>query len=344
MKLSDQIFFTQRLSLLLGSGISILDAFSILSRVDKNNRSFYEIILENLRKGNTLSKSIKNENIKFDNYLLILIKNGENTGNLAQTLMLSSDFLSKRSEIKSKLITILMYPLFIVISTSIMALFLILYIFSKIIPMLMSMNIELPLITRIVLKIYNIFTNYGLIISIFISLIFLIVFILYKRNSKVQDSVFKLMLSTPILGKLFIMNHAVNFCSTGEILLNSGKGVSDIISVNIDNSNNITYINVYKNIYADLQRGVSLSMSIKNNLKYFPETMYHMCEIGERTGQLSKMLNNCREIFEKEIDNFLKRFTASIEPVLMLSMGVTIGTIALSIILPIYAITNHIGK
>jgi type II secretory pathway component PulF len=130
----------------------------------------------------------------------------------------------------------------------------------------------------------------------------------------------------------------------GEMLLSSGRGIQDLLVFSKDSSRNIVYKDIFEKMYVDSVSGVSLSISLSKYKLYFPIIMIDMVNLGERTGNLGVMLGHCSKIFEQDIDNALKRFTSLIEPVLMVLMGLIVGSIALSIILPVYEITNHISK
>jgi len=162
--ISDQIFFAQRLSLLIDSDISLIDSLNILKSMDssKKHKKIYDNLISDCEKGISLSKSMINTKVRFDPLLITLIKNGEYSGSLVSSLMQVSKNLEKRSELKKKIISTLIYPSFIFIATICMTLFLILYIFPKILPLLGSLNIQLPLITRIIKSIYEYSISYGL--------------------------------------------------------------------------------------------------------------------------------------------------------------------------------------
>ncbi len=90
--------------------------------------------------------------------------------------------------------------------------------------------------------------------------------------------------------------------------------------------------------------GIAISISLKKRNRFFPRLLSDMCILGEKTGGLGPMLGHCGRIFEQDIDNSLKRFSSLVEPILMVFMGLIVGSIALSIILPVYEITNHLSK
>lgn len=312
--------------------------------ISKHKISFFDSLINSCEVGVSLSNSLLNLNIKLDSFLITLIKNGEQTGTLVNSLLQISKNLEKRNEIRKRITSTLIYPLFILFATIVMAVFLVMFIFPKILPLLNSLNIELPFLTILVKSIYELFRNYTLHILITISLVILVFKILYSKIFKFKLALHKLILVIPILSNYLILNINSNICSVGEVLLNSNRSLSDLHIFNRDQSNNIIYRNIFDSIYKDSINGISFTHSISKYTKLFNKIMINMIDIGERTGNLAIMMGHCSRIFEQDMDTFLKRFSSLIEPILMIFMGVVVGSIALSIILPVYEITNHLSK
>jgi type II secretory pathway component PulF len=344
--LSDQIFFAQRLFILLESNTSLVESIAVMRNIDKNIRrkEVYSYVISDLEKGMPLARSIKNLGLKFDHLLIVLIKNGEEGGRLSQSLNQAYLFLEKKNDIKKKIISSLVYPSFIVIATILMTLFLILYIFPKIIPLLSSLNIQLPLITRIVQSIYYFLISKGVVVTILLILLYISFNLLFKKYEFVRLKIQKIITKIPILSRYIVTNNMISVCRMGEMLLSSGKGLTDVLLFYKESTNNLFYKVIYEEIYNDSIKGISLSNSIAKHKDFFPTILIDMLSLGEKSGNLSEMFGHCSRIFEQDIDNVLKRFSSLIEPILMVLMGLIVGSIALSIILPVYEITNHISK
>lgn len=344
--LSDQIFFAQRLSLLLSSGISIVDSLKMIMNIEnsKYRKAVYMNITRDIEHGISLGKSINDMKLRFSNTLIVLIRNGEESGRLSESLYQAYQYLEKGDEIKKKIIGSLIYPCFIVVATILMTLFLIIYIFPKIIPLLSSLNIKLPLITRVVQWIYYLLISYG--IWMFIGLIIVLISskIIVKKSQKIRYKVHKCIISIPFISKYIKIHMMSSVCNMSEILLSSGKSLTDVLIFSSDSSRNLVYKDIFNEIYIQSVRGVSLSNSLKRYAKYFPSLLIDMCELGERTGNMALMFKHCSRIFEQDIDNTIKKFSSLIEPVLMIFMGLIVGSVALSIILPVYEITNSLSK
>lgn len=345
-RLSDQIFFAQRLSLLLGSGISIIDSLKMMMNIEssKYRKIVYVNMIKDIEHGISLSKSIHDMKLKFSNTLIVLIRNGEEGGRLSESLHQAYIYLEKRDETKKRIVGSLIYPSFIVVATILMTLFLIIYIFPKIIPLLSSLNIKLPLITRMVQGVYYLSISYGLWVLIGTVIILILLRKIIKKNQKIRYKVHLCIISTPLLNKYIKAYMMSPVCSMSEILLTSGKSLTDVFLFSRDSSVNLVYKNIFNEIYIQLVRGVSLSSSLRRFNKYFPSLLIDMCELGEKTGSMALMFKHCSRIFEQDTENTMKRFSSIIEPVLMIFMGLIVGSVALSIILPVYEITNSLSK
>jgi len=345
-KISDQIFFSQRLSLLLGSGISMVEALGMMRNIETHvyRKKVYEEISNGVEKGLTLSRSIQVLDLKFNHLLIALIRNGEQGGHLFEALSQAHIYLDKKNELTKRIVSSLVYPGFIVIATLFMALFLILYIFPKIIPLLTSLDIQLPLMTRIVQGVYYFIISYGLYSLVSILLTAITLKLLINKNQNVKYKFHLMILRLHVVSRYIKLSLMASLCNMGEMLLSSGKGIQELLIFSKESSRNIVYRDIFEKIYLDSVSGVSLSISLSKHKVYFPVTMIDMVSLGERTGNLGIMLGHCSKIFEQDIDNALKKFTSLVEPVLMVLMGLVVGSIALSIILPVYEITNHISK
>ena len=342
--ISDQIFFSQRLSLLLESNISLIESLSIMKSMEKSakRKKVYEIFINDCDSGLSLSKSIYRIGLKFDSLLIAFIKNGEYSGSLAISLLQISKTLEKRGEIKKKIINSLIYPTFILIATIAMSLFLILYIFPKILPMLSSMHIKLPFLTILIKKIYEYSVLYGLQITLILAALFIIFTILLKKVSFMRRLFHRSLLTIPIFGLYLKISILASLCNIADLFLSSGRSLSEFHNFNAESLKNTIYINAFKDIYEDSIKGISFSNSLIKHKKLFLPLMIDMTMLGERTGNLGIMLGHCSRIFEQDLDIFFKRFSTLIEPILMIFMGIVVGSIALSIILPVYEITNNL--
>lgn len=341
-----QKHFIQRLGILLSTNIPLAYAVDVLLNMEKNKviKNKLHIIKENIQKGVSLGNSLQLKEINFNKEIINIIKNGESSGTLSVSLKKAYQDIERRDEIKKKIIGALIYPIFILFATLCMTLFLIMFIFPKIFPLLNSLNIKLPFITRLISGIYKYILNYGFITSIVLIMVVFISVFLYKKYHVIREKTERIILKMPILGiskiKYTISNHFYSIA----IMLEHEISLSSILDQDSKSHKSILYRKAILHCKSGVERGVSFSECMKTCEYKIPTFVSDIVLIGEKTGNLSNMIHNVAKIYENEVEDFIKRLSVTIEPILMIIMGLVVGSVALSIVLPIYEITNHIQK
>ena len=179
----------------------------------------------------------------------------------------------------------------------------------------------------------------------FISSIFLLttIFIItLKRSNKIRYYYDKFILKIPKIGNLIKSYNLANSTRTMGLLLKSGITLSEALPVTSRISSNMVYKEEFNKIAIDINRGERMSSQLSKSRNFFPDVFYQIVSVGERSGNLSNSLLYLSEHFESEVEDFTKNISTLIEPVLMIIMGVMVGFIAISIITPIYGITQHL--
>ena len=152
-----------------------------------------------------------------------------------------------------------------------------------------------------------------------------------------------LALHLPIFGKLLKYYHMTNFCRTLGLLLKSGVSVVDAVDITGDTMSNEVYKQQCKKMVEVVRRGEQLSVYLTKHTRFFPDFTSHLIAVGERTGALSDTLVYLSEMYEAEVSDMTKNLSNSIEPVLMIFMGLIVGFVAVSVITPIYEVTQHLN-
>ncbi len=345
MNKKSQLQFAQRCAVLLESGISLTEVISIVIKMEKSKKRARILtgISQHIEKGTSLAKSINTTKAKFDPALVSMIAYGESAGILPLSLRQASEIMERKSELQKKIIGSLVYPLFIGIATIIMTLFLVMYIFPKILPLLSSLNITLPLLTRIVKKLYEILVQWGIWIGLAFMGTGLIAYFFYKKSYKFRYFLQKTTLYLPLINELIKKYFISTYCHSAGTLLEYGQPLPSILSEGTISCTFEPYKKAWSQSRNEISRGVALSECIRSKSELYPSVVADMISIGERTGTLAGMFGRIGKMFEEEIETFIKYFSTIIEPVLMIGMGIIVGSVALSIILPIYEITNHLG-
>lgn len=318
----------------------------ILSAGEKDTfrKNAFNGIVQALEKGVLLSKAFAVANIGIDRLSVSFIEMGERSGNLGDHFKYGGERLRKQAELSQKIIGALIYPICILVVALSMVVFLIAYIFPKIMPIFTSMKVALPLSTRIMIVVADTFTQKGILLAIIFLLAVSIFVSVYKKVTTFRFLVHLTLFFIPIIKKLsrtYVMS--TSFYLIGS-LLRGGVGGNDAFTLVSEKLFLLPYRIVYAKAGLWSTRGGSLSQFMRLEPRYFPSLAADIVDVGERTGTLEKSFFSLALIFEKELDGAIKVLSGLIEPVLMVTVGLSVGFIALSIVTPIYEITNHVTR
>ena len=346
LSLREQARLLRRFSTLLGAGITLLEAVRLM------RHPLFERVGHGIDKGETLSNAFVQLGT-FDRSVIEIIKIGERSGTLDQALAQSALSLVSRDNVSRKITGAMIYPSFIGCATLGIACFLIVYIFPKIIPLVVSMGIDLPFMTRVLMVVSHVLLEYWLgiiLIGIGTGVLFSL---LWKFSSLFSLYCRRLLMAVPILGGMVRARTIIDIFRPLSLLLEHGE----LLPVAITSISASLLNRDYKRILVDcansLNNGDSFAVSIKTanmNLRttlsrdLIPQTAIDFIEIGERSGSLATSCQHIATIYEAEVEELVKRMSVLVEPALMLGMGITVGAIALSIVMPIYDITSHLTK
>ncbi|MDD5356693.1 MAG: type II secretion system F family protein [Candidatus Pacebacteria bacterium] len=344
LSMKERSHFAKRLSFLISGGVPLLEALFVLQKQNRSRRKekFFDSIIADISNGQTLSKALVKFPRMFDDFAVNIIRVGESSGTLNQNLQYLAEELKKKNVLRNKVLSALVYPIFITITTLALTILLTIFIFPKIQPIFTSLRVAIPLTTRILiftsafLRAYGLWLLAALVVSAIVFLIFL------KKSEGFRKFFDRNIFRIPLLGTIFQGYNLANITRTLGLLLKSGVKLSEAVIVTADTTANVIYKQELHNISAGVLRGEKLSFYMEKNRKLFPDLVSHMVAVGEGTGNLSNTLIYLSESEEAEVDDLTKNLSNSIEPLLMVFMGLIVGFIAVSVITPIYEITQNL--
>jgi type IV pilus assembly protein PilC len=344
ISVKEQAVFARRLSFLIRANVPILEALTILRKQarSKARRRMFDRIISDVSNGQFLSASMEQFRHLFGDFAVDIIRVCEEGGMLDENLNYLADELHKKQVLQRKIAGALVYPLFITLATLGITGLIVVYIFPKILPVFKTIHAALPPSTRALMFISHILTAYGLIIGAVILAGSIAFIIALKNITAFRHLVHRTVLRTPLFGRLMKGYHITNFCRTFGILLKSHFEVVRAAQITAQTSPNLAYRNALEGLAHDIARGRKISEYLERHPALFPEMVIEMVAIGEKTGNLSGTLLYLASYYENEVDEITKNLSSSLEPVLMVTMGLVIGFIAVSVITPIYAITQNL--
>ena len=338
----DVMFLVRNLATTTKAGLSVVESLDIL--IDDAEKKVMKKVLQEaqatIKNGRLLSDAFEQYSDSFPPIFLGMLRAGEISGQLDKTLGELGKYLSKEYELRNKIKAALTYPVILLIASTGVVTLLLMFVLPRLTKAFAASGVELPLVTRIFLGISNVLTwSYTLDIVVIVTVLW---FFLYFRTTKAGKTFFFWLLSvTPVANGLVKKVALVRFSRTFGNLIGSGLSAVESLDLSSNSIGNQTYTKALDTCIIDIKSGISMSESFGKYPELFPKMLISLISVGERTGSLQNILSTFADFYEEEVDTSLKELTSLLEPVLLLIMGLMVGAIAVSIILPIYQLVGH---
>jgi len=331
------IVFSRQLALLLESGNDIVTSLELL-KVQLSNRYFKSVIdeiLAHIRGGSNLSAALGNHPKVFSRVYIQSVGVGEHVGNLTKVLRQVADYMEKDVKATKGIKGALRYPIMVSAVAFIVIGILIAFVLPAFSELYSSLGAELPPLTKMTLSAFEWLTNYGLYIM---GVILLVAGLLYAYTKTLDGRLLRdrLVLKLPLLGRVSHLNELIRCCRSMSILYRAGLPVAQIISLVIEDSNNLVAEDALTRVQQDVFRGEGLSQSMAKS-KYFLPMMVQMVSVGESTGNLDAALLAAAEAYETEAEDKMRSLIGSIQPVITVVIGIVVAVIALSLVTAMYS-------
>lgn len=326
---------TRRLSTLVSAGVPLIEAISALASEQKSEwRNILIDIKDRLAGGASLARAMQAHPSVFPDFYIGMITAGENAGKLTDVLLKLADFLENDIKIKDKVKTALIYPAFMACVSIVIVLFLFTFVIPKITKIFEETSTTLPFATVILIWISSTLKNYWWLL-IASAAGTAILFKKIKEEKKVL--IHSLFLKDPsgILMGLYMLR----FTMTMGFLLSGGLPILKAMKLTSKATGNV----VLENKIMTAEELVSQGAKLSSSLEGFPPTLLQVIATGEQTGKLPEVLIKTSESYESEFDRKLQRAVSILEPALILAMGLIVGFIIVSVLLPIFELNEMMG-
>ncbi len=338
VKAQEVIIFSRQLATLIRAGIPILKALGVLSE-QTQSENLSEIIKQihsDLKEGSPFSEALARHPKAFSAFYVAMIQAGEDSARLQETLTRLAGHYKSQQEIISKVKLALIYP-FIMGSVGLGT---IVFMFTFVMPRLMgifaSVGQNLPLPTKILIAISKYTSQWGWLMLI--GLVLVALAIRYELQTKAgKRALSTIQLRLPLLGDLLLKKELAILSRTLEMLIKSGIPILKVIELTIPIIGNEIIREHFSQGYIELKQGSSLGKTLKR-YKVFPVFMTNLITVGEESGKLDIPLAELANAYEKDTEDSIKAFTAILEPVMILGMGLVVGFIVMAMLLPIFEV------
>ncbi|MBT0664030.1 type II secretion system inner membrane protein GspF [Geobacter pelophilus] len=333
---------TRRLATLLASSVPVYEAISALQEQERPGelRNIFGRIRERIKEGSGLAKALTPESHVFSDSYIAMVSAGEASGALEKVLDRLADFLEDQATIRSRVSTALAYPILMAVVGSGVMLFLLAFVVPKIVTVFEQNRATLPLITIALLVVSHFLQKWWWTLVIAACGLAL-GYDRMKGKPEFRRRLDHLWLKLPLVGPLLRKLALARFGRVLSLLLSSGVPVIKALEISAEVVANYAFREALDKVKAEIIEGRQLSTSLAQS-PLFPPLLIHMIAVGERGGELEQMLNRAGSAFEKEFETSVTRGMALLEPLLVLAMGLAVGTVVVAVLLPIFQLNQLI--
>jgi type II secretory pathway component PulF len=342
MSHTEKLSFSKYLSVLLQSGLAIDEVLSILLEQSKGSlKQIVTALKDSVKNGNTLAEGFARYPHIFSPVFVNLVAAGEASGTLVTNLEHLVEQMQKDHDLRQKIKGAVMYPSIILLFAIILCVGIVVFILPNITDVFKTLDVKLPVTTRMLLWTADVIRFHGLLV--FLSVLGFITVILVGRKLPVIKPIWHaVFLRIPILGSLAKKTNLARLTRLMGTMLKSGVTIDDVIPIAKNVLSNVRYRAAMTQIQTEISQGKSLAESFGKYPGLFPALYIRMTRVGEESGTLGETFIYLASFYEEDISDATKNLSTLLEPLLLVGIGLMVGTVALSIISPIYAVVGNI--
>jgi len=338
----DVILFSRQLATLVESGVALSSALELLQG-QVSNKYMARVLAEienDLHMGISLSGAMARHPIVFSELYCRMIETGERSGNLGPVLNQLAEYRERVQATLAKVRGAMAYPAFVLVLAILVVILLVNVALPPMVALFEEFDAELPWPTRFLIGLTQFFADYGLVMLVG-TVILIVALFFYSRRPSGRRLMHHLILRIPWIGKINIQGSVARLSRTMSALLQAGLSLPEAILLSKDTLGNEILREALEGVREETLQGRGLSEPI-SKIRYFPRMLSHLTRIGEETGTLDTHLATVADFYEQEVDRALKVMTTVIEPALIIVLGLIVGFVAISIIMPMYDLLGQI--
>lgn len=343
IKTVEKINFARNLGSMLQAGLALSRALSVLER-QSHNKAFKNILNElisDISKGSTLSDAMGKHPKVFNQLFISMVHAGEQSGTLAESFRVVADQMDKSNTLERKVKGALIYPGVIMALMIVIGILMFIFVIPTLTKTFTELNVTLPLSTRVILGISDIFQNYGLLVLL-AAIVFGFVFVWWSRHAQGKNILHALVLKLPIIGSLVQEVNTARTARTLSSLLESGVDVVESVNITANVIQNVHFRAVLEKAREAIKKGELMSKVFAEADKLYPVFIAEMMSVGEETGKTGEMLIGVAHYYEEDVEQKTKDMSTVIEPILMIFIAAAVGFFAIAMISPMYSLVDAI--
>lgn len=340
IKIESKANFFHLLSVMINAGIPMVRALRSLAVQEKNAKMVMVIhsMADQIEGGKSLSESALSYSDVFLDQEIGMIRSGEASGQLGRVLESLAHDLEKSYSIQKKVKSAMIYPMMIFLLLIAVVAAMLIFVIPKLTTLFSSNQLELPLITRIVVASSDFMVNQRLLLAVGILVISLF-FMLFRKTAIGRYSIDKFKIKVPIFGSLFQKAYLSRFARSLSNLLDSNISIVKTLEIAANSMGNEVYKRRLLLAAEDIKQGIPLAENLTDS-PLFPPMLVNMIDVGEKTAQLDTITGKVAKFYEDEVDTAVAGISKIIEPVILVVIGLVVGAIVAAIMLPIMQLTD----
>lgn len=344
IKLLDKITLIKNLGVMIKAGLPVSRCFRILSAQTPNPRLAKIVgeITNLVESGTSVADAMAKYPKVFSAIFISMVRVGEVSGNLDQNLNYLAEQMQRDYDLVSKARGAMTYPIIVLCAMGIVGFLMFTFVLPKLTSTFTDLNVPLPLMTKVVIGIVNIFAHYGILVLLG-TIILIIGFIFWRASMPGKKVLHKVVLYTPIISNIVIKINLARFVRVFASLIKSGMSIVEALEVSSHVVGNIYYQQVIAATAENVKIGSPLTAAFKKEPRMFSNLVIQMMEVGEESGTTDSVLTEVANFYEAEVDQTMKNMSSILEPVIMMVIGLLVGVLAVALISPIYNITQSIN-
>lgn len=342
VSLQDLIMFSKELATLLSSGVTLIKSLDILCKQIESQTLLHavETIKKDVEGGYTFQNALKKHTRIFSAFWIHLVETGEASGHLPASLEQLATYLEESADLRKKIVSAMIYPMVLIcVATGAIAIFLL-----KIIPIFTEIfagfNVELPLLTQIVITISDIAKKYFLVVvGSGVALFLVLRKYVSTEVGRLQFDTLKLKL--PMVGSLMLEISTERFASGLGTLIKSGVPILHALEIAEKTAGNKIMEQALRDVKISVRDGKGMAQTMEQSALFSP-LVVQMVSVGEEIGELAKMLDRIAVFYKERVNTFIDRLTTMFEPLVLVFMGVVVGVLVIAMFMPIFSISSAI--
>jgi len=340
--MKDIVIMSRQMSTLFESQVSALKAFNLLSENTSNKKlaKILNDVAEDIKGGTYISVSLSKHPEAFSDFYINMIKAGEESGKLTQSFAYLADYLDRQYQLTSKTKNALIYPSFVIGVFFVVLVMMFTFIVPKLAAIIKESDVDIPVSTKIIMKISDLFVDYWMFLLIgLMAIVSYLIYFVRTPNGKIYFD--KLKITMPVFKNIYSKLYLSRISDNMDTMLSSSIPIVRSIELTSAVVGNIIFENILKEIAEVVKSGSSLSDAFSKH-KEIPSIMSGMIKVGEETGSLGNILKTLGRFYSREVNEAVDTMVSLIEPIMIVCLGLGVGILLSSILMPIYNIAGGV--